>query len=292
MQRLIREILCAAAFTAGAGMLGNALAAEPSVPYVPTPQVVVDRMLQMVKITPQDYVIDLGSGDGRIVITAVQKYGARGFGVDLNPVRIKESTENAVKAGVTDRVNFYQRNLFETDLSQATVLTMYLLPRVNLDLRPKILELKPGTRVVSHDFSMDEWKADESVSLEVQDKYGTGGSSGTSTIYFWVVPAKVIGPWQWTTNTAGKPLAYEMVLDQTFQNISGVVRVGGRSVKLQEAKLRGEQISGTFIVDVNGTSVKHEFTGRVSGSMIDGSIKLTGTRMQAQQEWSATRGTK
>ena len=180
MQRLIRELLRATALAAAAVMLGNAQAAEPSVPYVPTPQVVVDRMLQMAKITPQDYVIDLGSGDGRIVITAATKYGARGFGVDLNPVRIKESTENAAKAGVSDRANFYQRNLFETDLSQATVLTMYLLPRVNLDLRPKILELKPGTRVVSHDFSMDDWKADELVSFDVADKYGAGGGSGTA----------------------------------------------------------------------------------------------------------------
>src|SRR5476649_1536038 len=183
MRRLIREILRAVVLAAVAGMFGNALAAESSVPYVPTPQVVVDRMLQMAKITPQDYVIDLGSGDGRIVVTAAKKYGARGFGVDLNPVRIKESVENAAKAGVSDRVEFYQRNLFETDFSSATVITMYLLPRVNLDLRPKLLELKPGTRIVSHDFSMDDWRADESVSLEVDDKYGAGAGPGTSTIY-------------------------------------------------------------------------------------------------------------
>ncbi len=292
MQRLIRELLRATALAAAAVMLGNAQAAEPSVPYVPTPQVVVDRMLQMAKITPQDYVIDLGSGDGRIVITAATKYGARGFGVDLNPVRIKESTENAAKAGVSDRANFYQRNLFETDLSQATVLTMYLLPRVNLDLRPKILELKPGTRVVSHDFSMDDWKADESVSFDVADKYGAGGGSGTSTIYFWLVPARVTGPWQWTTNIGGKPQAYEMVLEQNFQVISGAVRVGGRSVKLQEARLRGDQISGVFIADLNGAAVRHEFAGKVTGGIIDGSVKLSGARTQGQHEWSATRGSK
>jgi hypothetical protein len=262
------------------------------VPYVPTPQVVVDRMLQMAKVTPQDYVIDLGSGDGRIVITAAQKYGARGFGVDLNPVRIKESTENAAKAGVSDRVSFYQRNLFETDFSQATVITMYLLPRVNLDLRPKILELKPGTRIVSHDFSMDEWRADEAVSFDVQDKYGSGGGSGTSTIYFWVVPAKVTGPWRWQSDIAGKPQSYEMVLEQNFQVIGGTVRVSGHSVKLQDAKLSGDQVSGNFTVDVNGAPMKHEFSGRVSGGTIEGSVKLTGTRMQGQYEWNAARGTK
>jgi hypothetical protein len=266
------------------------MAAESSVPYVPTPQPVVDRMLQMAKITPQDYVIDLGSGDGRIVITAAKKFAARGFGVDLNPVRIKESVENAAKAGVSDRVSFHQRNLFETDFSEATVITMYLLPRVNLDLRPKLLNLKPGTRIVSHDFSMDEWKADEAASLEVDDKYGAGGGSGTSTIYFWVVPAKVAGAWQWQSAVGGKPQNYEMVLEQTFQMIGGTVRVGGRSAKLQDAKLRGDQISANFTIEVNGSSVKHELAGRVAGANIEGSVKLSDSRSQGQHEWSAAHG--
>ena len=163
-------------------------------PYVPTPQVVVERMLEIAKVGPDDYVIDLGSGDGRIVVTAAKKFGARGFGVDLNPTRIDEANENARKAGVTDKVAFYQRDLFETDLDQASVITMYLLPRVNLELRPKILDLKPGTRIVSHDFSMDDWKPDLHEELEAKDKYG--GSGGRSDIYFWIVPAKVAGTWQ------------------------------------------------------------------------------------------------
>ena len=292
MKSLISGFLRAAGVALALVVTNHALAAEPSVPYVPTPQVVVDRMLEIAKVTPQDYVIDLGSGDGRIVITAAKKYGARGFGVDLNPVRIKESTENAAKAGVSDRASFYQRNLFETDFSQATVITMYLLPRVNLDLRPKILELKPGTRIVSHDFSMDEWRADEAVSFDVQDKYSSGGGSGTSTIYFWVVPAKVTGPWRWQSDIAGKPQSYEMVLEQNFQVIGGTVRVSGHSVKLQDAKLSGDQISGNFTVDINGAPMKHEFSGRVSGGTIEGSVKLTGTRMQGQYEWNAARGTK
>ncbi len=123
---------------------------------------------------------------------------------------------------------------------------------------------------------MDDWKADEAVSLEVQDKYGSGGGSGTSTIYFWVVPARVTGPWQWQLNVAGKPQAYEMVLEQTFQVISGVVRVGGRSVKLQDAKLRGDQISGSFTAEVNGAALKHEFSGRVEGASIEGSVIAVG----------------
>ncbi|MEO7726177.1 MAG: class I SAM-dependent methyltransferase [Burkholderiales bacterium] len=292
MHGMIRDCMGAATLAVVAGWMNVAPAAEPSVPYVPTPQIVVDRMLQMAKITPQDYVIDLGSGDGRIVVTAAKQYGARGFGVDLNPVRIKEAVENAATAGVSDRANFYQRNLFETDLSQATVITMYLLPRVNLDLRPKLLELKPGTRLVSHDFSMDDWKADETANLDVADKYGPNSGNGLSTVFFWIVPAKVTGPWQFQANIGAKPQAYEMILDQTFQVISGNVRVGGRSVKLQDAKLRGDQISGSFTADVNGSALKHEFAGRVAGGSISGSITLVGNRMQGQQEWSATRGAK
>src|SRR5688572_8983234 len=158
--------------------VGVAWSGEARVPYVPTPQSVVDTMLETAKVGPRDYLIDLGSGDGRIVITAAKKHGARGFGVDLNPERIRESNENARKAGVTARVAFHQRDLFETDLGQATVITMYLLPRVNLELRPKLLELKPGTRVVSHDFSMDDWKPDVHVVMDAGDKHG--GSGGKS----------------------------------------------------------------------------------------------------------------
>jgi hypothetical protein len=286
IQRFLRH----GALIAGLALAVPALAWQGTVPYVPTPQVVVDRMLQMAKVTPQDYLIDLGSGDGRIVITAAKKYGARGFGVDLNPVRIKESMENAAQAGVTDRVSFLQRNLFETDLSDATVITMYLLPRVNLDLRPKILELKPGTRIVSHDFSMDDWRADEATSFEVPEKYGAGGGSGSSTIYFWVVPAKVTGPWNWQMNVGGKPQTYEMVLEQNFQMIGGTVRVGGRDVKLEGAKLRGDQITGSFNVEINGRPLKHDFTGQVTGGDIVGSIAVAGSTTQGQFDWNASRG--
>ena len=289
MNRWVQCVLRAAVFAAGVGLVINA-GAQSSVPYVPTPQPVVDLMLKMAKVNAQDYLIDLGSGDGRIVVTAAKQFGTRGFGVDLNPVRIQESLDNAAKAGVGDRVVFQQRNLFETDLSDATVITMYLLPRVNLDLRPNLLGLKPGTRIVSHDFSMDDWRPDDTASLEVQDKYGPGGGSGTSAIYFWVVPAKVTGPWQWQSSIAGKPQNYEMVLEQNFQVITGTVRVGGRSVKLLDATLRGVEISGSFMADVNGSALKHEFAGRVAGGSIEGSMKLSGSRAQGQLDWSATRG--
>ena len=266
----------------------SAFAAELSVPYVPTPQEVVERMLQIAKVGPNDYVVDLGSGDGRIVVTAAKKHGARGFGVDLNPERIRESNDNARRAGVTDKVAFYQRDLFETDLSQATVITMYLLPRVNLELRPKLLQLKPGTRIVSHDFSMDDWKPDAHVAVDAADKYG--GSGGKSDIYFWVIPARVAGTWRWELPVAGKPRAYEVTLEQQYQMVSGSARVGDRTVKLQNARLRGEEIRFSFTAEVNGAPVKHEFRGKVDGDAIGGSATLSGARIEGQLEWNARRG--
>ena len=290
MSGLTRPALRVLALLAISGLAVNVRAADPSVPYVPTPPEVVERMLEMAKVGAQDYLIDLGSGDGRIVVTAAKKFNARGFGVDLNPVRIKESVDNAAAAGVSDRVAFHQRNLFETDLSDATVITMYLLPRVNLELRPKLLELKPGTRIVSHDFDMGDWTADESVTMSVREKYGSAG--GESSVYFWVVPAKAAGSWQWQLTVGGKSQAYELVLDQKYQVISGTVRVGGRSIRLQDAKLRGDQISFGFSAEVSGGPLKHAFSGHITGNTIDGTVNVSGTRTQAQVEWVATRGAK
>lgn len=160
---------------------GRAYAEEVKrdVPYVPTPQNVVDEMLKMAAVTKNDVVYDLGCGDGRIVITAAKQYGARGVGVDIDPERIKESNENARKAGVTDRVKFVQGDLFNVDLKDATVVTLYLLPEINLKLRPKLFkELKPGTRVVSHAFDMDDWRPERTVRVDGR------------TIFYWTIPAK------------------------------------------------------------------------------------------------------
>jgi hypothetical protein len=264
-----------------------AWAAEPSVPYVPTPQDVVERMLQVARVGPADYLIDLGSGDGRIVVTAAKQYGTRGFGVDLNPERIRESNENARKHGVTDKVAFYQRNLFDTDLSQATVITMYLLPRVNMELRPKLLQLKAGTRIVSHDFSMEDWRPDTQLSMDTPGKWG--GTGGRSEIFFWVIPARVAGNWRWDLSLGGKPLACEVTLDQKFQVVSGAGRIGGRAGKLQEIRLSGEDLTFTLTAEVNGAPVKHEFSGKVEGDSINGSVVVSGARVQGQQEWNARR---
>jgi len=259
----------------------------PSVPYVPTPQAVVDRMLDMAKVTAQDYLIDLGSGDGRIVVTAAKKFGARGFGVDLNPVRIDEANANARKMGVTDKVAFYQRNLFDADLSQATVITMYLLPRVNLQLRPKLLELKPGTRLVSHDFDMGDWKADASVRMDANDKFS--GAGGDSDVYFWVVPAKAGGSWHSRFPVSGKPQTYEFTFEQKYQVVSGSVQVNGRAVKILDAKLRGADLTFSFTTELNGAPVKHEFSGSVDGGRIIGQAALSGSRLTARVEWIAER---
>jgi len=285
--RGVSGFLAAAALLAATLTPAASRAAELSVPYVPTPLEVVDRMLEIAKVTSKDYLIDLGSGDGRIVITAAKRYGTRGFGVDLNPRRISEANESAQEQKVTDRVAFFQRDLFETDLSPATVITMYLLPRVNLELRPKLLELKPGTRLVSHDFSMDDWKADIHVVMDTKEKYG--GHGGKSDVYFWVVPAKVAGSWRWQLPVGGKPVDYQVTLTQKFQEVAGEARVGGRSAKLLNAKLRGDEISFSFTAEVRGAPVRHEFSGKVENDAISGTARVAGARLQGQHDWNAQR---
>ncbi|HEX2827791.1 MAG TPA: methyltransferase domain-containing protein [Burkholderiales bacterium] len=265
----------------------SAHAANASVPYVPTPQVVVDRMLEVGKVGSRDYLIDLGSGDGRIVVTAAKKYGTRGFGVDLNPTRIAEANENARKEGVTDKVYFNRQDLFEADLGNATVITMYLLPQVNLQLRPKLLDLKPGTRIVSHDFSMGDWQPEHHEQVESKDKYG--GSGGVSDIFLWIVPAKVNGTWKSELQVRGKPVPYEFTLQQEFQKVSGTAKVGGRTAKLTNVKLVGDELSFDFAADVQGSPTRHHFTGKVDGAAIDGTADLSAPKLSARTDWSANR---
>ena len=172
-----------AAPTANTSPVTSPTTQKLDVPYVPTHQSIVDEMLKMAEVKGNDILYDLGSGDGRIPITAAQRFGTRGVGIDLNPVRIKEANENAQKAGVTDKVKFIEGDIFKEDFSQATVLTLYLLPTVNLKLRPKILEMKPGTRVVSHNYHMDDWEAEKTKEMHTPD-------GETHYIYFWRVPEK------------------------------------------------------------------------------------------------------
>ena len=210
--------------------------------WVPTPQALVDKMLDMAKVTPQDFVIDLGSGDGRTVITAANR-GARALGIEYNPDMVELSQKNAKAAGVSEKATFVKADLFETDFSKATVLTMFLLPSINVKLRPKILDLKPGTRIVSNSFNMEDWEADETETI-------TDDCTSWCTALLWIVPAKVEGTWQMPQG--------ELKLTQQFQNVSG--SLNGQAIS--EGKLRGDAI--TFKV---GTAV---YDGKVEGQTIRG----------------------
>jgi len=232
--------------------------------WVPTPQVMAEKVLDMAKVTPKDYVIDLGSGDGRTVITAAKR-GARALGIEYNPDMVELSKRNAANEGVSDKANFVKADLFESDFSQATVITMFLLPEINLKLRPRILDLKPGTRIVSNSFTMGEWTADETATL-------SGGCTSWCTALFWIVPAKAEGTWQLRQG--------DLTLKQDFQLISGTLRSGSNTMPITNGRLRGDQIS----FSAGGA----QYTGRVNGNAIEGTVKSGGSN----SKWNATRAGK
>ena len=247
-------------------------------PYVQTPQVVVDKMLDMARISSKDYLIDLGSGDGRMIITAARRYGARGFGVDLNKSLVTLANRNAARMGVANRAVFYERDLHETDITQADVLTIYLLPEVNLMVRPRILALKPGTRLVSHDYGFGEWQPDVEIVMDAPGK--PVGRDQKSKVMYWVVPTQVAGKWVWQ----GPAGLYELQIDQVFQKITGTLSAGGRRVNLDKAVLTGDNIRFEAAMD-NG---RHEFTGTVINNAIAGDMRLAGAA-GVTQAWNATR---
>jgi precorrin-6B methylase 2 len=229
--------------------------------WVPTPQALVDRMLDMANVTSKDVVMDLGSGDGITVITAAKR-GATAIGIEYNPDMVELSKANAEKAGVSDKATFLKADLFETDLNQATVVTMFLLPQINLKLRPKILDLKPGTRVVSNSFTMEDWTADETATV-------TEGCQTWCTALLWIVPAKVEGKWQ---TPAG-----ELTLVQTFQMVSGTLQKNGTSAAITDGRLRGAELTMT----IDGA----QYVGRVNGNTIEGTVTSDGKTAR----WKATR---
>lgn len=253
-------------------------------PYVPTPWSVVDAMLQLAKVESRDFVIDLGSGDGRIVITAAKKYGARGFGVDIDGSLVAVAQGEARRQGVAGRVEFHEQNLHLTDISRATVLTLYLVQRMLIELRPRLFaELRPGTRVVSHDFDMEKWRPDAHVTVPVPDKpYG----SPTSEVYLWMIPANAAGAWRWRSTVAGSAVDYELELRQTFQMLEGRALVGGKAGRLEAGRMHGDQIRFMLTAEVNGRPVRHEFIGRVDGDSVSGKVKLASGETL---DWSATR---
>jgi len=224
---------------------------ELDVPFVSTEYDIVRAMLDLAGTNGEDLVIDLGSGDGRIPIIAARDKGARGLGVDLDPARIRESTANALRAGVGERVIFRQQDLFVTPLADATVLTLYLLPEINMQLRPRILgEMRPGARVVSNTFDMGDWRPDARRNVQ------------NSNIFLWIIPAKVEGRWQLRTGDGEARLT----LRQQFQQVSGTADANGRSVPLSEVQLRGAQIA--FTADLGGGP--RRFVGRVDGANMAG----------------------
>ena len=248
-------------------------AAEIAAPYVPTAPSVVERMLEIAKVGPQDFVIDLGSGDGRINITAAQKRGARGFGIEIDRALIAKATANARAAGVSDRVSFIEADLFTADLSQATVVTIYLLKRATMKLRDRLFDLKPGTRIVSHAASMGEWRADHFEMLDVKDKVRPD-APGKTYIHYWVVPAKVAGTWRWSANTAERAEEYELTLTQEFQALSGSLRVGGQEYRIEEGKLDGNRILLRTATTSGGTGVRYQLFGQVADASIAGTLSI------------------
>jgi precorrin-6B methylase 2 len=240
-------------------------------PYLPTPQEVVAEMLKVAQVKQQDQLYDLGSGDGRIVITAAKNYGTPGVGIEIDPTLIQKSQANAQSAGVSDRVKFMQQDLFATNLSNATVVTLYLLPALNLKLRPKLLqELRPGTRIVSHAFNMGDWKPDKTLTVRVPN------NSRLYAVYYWVVPAQVEGKWQGTLTT---PLGQQPVtlnLQQKFQQVTGSAQAATETLAIKNAKLNGRQISFKGTKQVQGQPLTIQFDGTVNGRLLKGTAKIRG----------------
>lgn len=238
------------------------------VPWVPTPDSLVERMLVMAQVGPGDFVIDLGAGDGRTVITAAKKFGARALGIEYDEKLVAHARRRVAQAGLAaPRARIVQGDIYEADFSAATVVTLYLMPAINRRLRPILLAMRPGTRVVSHQFAMDDWLPDETSHL------------GARTAHLWIVPARVGGTWQLALPDAS---AVELVLDQKYQKIAGTVRYGDIRAGLREAHLRGESVRFR-LVDQSGAT--HDFTGRVDGDRMSGTVHARGKA----SPWSATR---
>jgi SAM-dependent methyltransferase len=282
----MRAILAALLMTAAVPL--TAADYPYDVPYVPTPPPVVDELLRLADVKADDYVMDLGCGDGRIVIAAAKKFGARGLGLDLDEELLVEARANAAAAGVTDKVSFARQDLFKTDLSPATVITMYLLPSVNRRLRPELLKLKPGTRIVSHDFDLEDWQPDAKSTIR-------------KNAFLWIVPAPVAGVWRITTE-AGPNLparSYEVEVRQKFQEFDGYVRGQRVSAGLWQPRLEGDKIA-FVIVDSHSRpgetpsadtppDASLYFTGRVEGDAMAGIVRRDVGQARTDARWRAER---
>ena len=247
-------------------------------PYVPTPNVVVDQMLGMANVGDRDFVIDLGSGDGIIVLTAGHKLKASGYGVDIDEELIRLSNERAKSLGIADRVRFEAKDIFKTDISKATVITLYLLPEMMRKLRTKLYtEPRPGTRIVSHDYHFDEWMHDSEISFDVPEKEFISGVPH-ATLYLWVVPAKIDGAWRMQIDGQSD---YEVALKQNYQKFEGRAESTSRKISLMEPQLSGTEIR--FVMPLAGA--RGRFLGKVEGDRLEGTANLDGKTVR----WRATR---
>ena len=264
-------------------LAGYAKERGPDVVYVPTPTEVVAEMLQTAKVGRGDIVYDLGCGDGRIVITAIEKFRAKkGVGIDIDPERIKECHENARKSTVGERVTFLRQDLFDTDFSEATVVTLYLLPELNHRLRPTLLrQLRPGDRIVSHAFDMKEWQADKTIDVT--------GPDGGGTVYYWIVPGGAAGTWQWTLPKTEGEEEFRLHLRQRFQTVSGSVEVDGKRLPIVDATLTGDRLGFGFARETDGKNVKMTFAGRIIGDALSGTVENQGGSATGKRDWTANR---
>ncbi|MFC1694192.1 SAM-dependent methyltransferase [Candidatus Latescibacterota bacterium] len=263
-------------------VVGQEYEYEYDVPYVPTKHEVVAEMLRIADVRENDMLYDLGCGDGRIVITAAEKIGTRGVGIDINPQRISESRENAEKAKVTEKVRFIEQNLFEADFSEATVVALYLLSEVNLRLRPRLLRyLKPGTRVVSHNYHMGDWEPDQTTEVNME--------WNNHTVYFWVVPANISGSWEWTLSSGSDEERYYLQLDQHFQQVSGTLTTASTKVQIKDAVLKGDMLQFMFEGKDNKRITTMQFDGQVDGNVIEGIVVSKVGSRQSNKIWKARR---
>ena len=272
--------LCAAtaavlALCATLSLPAGAATLDIPTPYVPSTQGNVDEMLRLADVRPNDVVYDLGSGDGRVVIAAARDWGARGVGIELDGKLVAESRELAKRAGVADRVTFREGDVLKAGIDDATVVTMYLLTSLVNRLQPKLLaELKPGTRIVAHDYPFSEWKPDRHVQV-------------SKNFYLYVVPARVAGKWQVTAPLPAGPREYELELTQRFQEVRGGARVAGGYLPAFEARLSGERIAFVLIDD----QMSYRFEGRVSANALEGTVRWGHGPRQQESPWRATRMT-
>jgi SAM-dependent methyltransferase len=257
---------------------------DGTVPYVQTPMEIVERMLRMAEVRKDDYVIDLGSGDGRIIIEAAKR-GARGLGVDLDPTLVKHATENAQRAGVGDRTQFLVKDIFETDLSPATVVAFYLLPDFNAKLLPKLLKLKPGTRIVSHDGGIGDWPPDERLEMRAPEK--PVGVGGISRVELWIVPANAQGMWSSELPMHGG--RWQFAIRQKYQELEIDVSAQGRDLLVRNNRLRGEEIKLIVTGIVSGRAWHHYFVGTLREDRINGELTITDGNNKRSFPWSATR---